>query len=211
MVAGGGGAVPDSELFVGAVGWDHDAWAGTFFPDDLPADWRLTYYANEYPLVLVPAALWQGASPEQAAAWADDVADAFRFFLDAPPGPWRADGAGPRLRACANALGERFAGVLADEPPPGDPVERLFLPRREPRVPGRLYVSRGAAPRRTCDRVLVWEGGRLPDLPERRGALEALVQGCARGRDAALFIAGSPPSIDGLEETLTLARLMGLS
>ena len=211
MIAGGGGTVQDTELLVGAVGWDHDAWAGSFFPEDLPPDWRLTYYANEYPLVLVPAALWQGVSPEQAAAWADDVADAFRFFLEAPPGAWGAKGAGASLRACADALGGKFAGLLAGEPPPGDPVERLFLPRKDPRVLGRLYVAEGAAPRRSCDRALVWEGESLSGLPERRAALEALVQGCAEGRDAALFIAGSPPNLDGLEETLTLARLMGLS
>ena len=211
MVAGGGGAVPATELFVGAVGWDHDGWAGNFFPEDLPPDWRLTYYANEYPLVLVPAASWQGASLEQAAAWADDVADAFRFFLEAPPGAWRGDGAGAGLRACIDALGGKFAGLLADAPPPGDPVERLFLARKDPRVPGRLYVAEGTTPRGNCDRVLVWEAERLPGLPERRAALEALARSCAAGCDAALFIGGSPPNLDGLEETLTLARLMGLS
>ncbi len=47
--------MPDNRpaFHVLAVGWDHPAWQGSFYPDDLPADWRLTYYANEVPGVLL--------------------------------------------------------------------------------------------------------------------------------------------------------------
>ena len=42
------------ELLLRARDWEHPAWNQEFYPDDLPEDWRLSYYANEFPVVLVP-------------------------------------------------------------------------------------------------------------------------------------------------------------
>lgn len=43
-------------IFIGSAGWQHDAWQGNFYPEDLPEDWRLGYYANEFPVVLLTEA-----------------------------------------------------------------------------------------------------------------------------------------------------------
>jgi len=37
-----------AELVVGARGWEHAQWLETYYPDDLPEDWQLDYYANEF-------------------------------------------------------------------------------------------------------------------------------------------------------------------
>lgn len=70
-------------LIVGARDWDHPAWKGTFYPEDLPKDWRLSYYANEFSGVLLPESVWRPAKPEVIAIWCDNVADGFLFFLEA--------------------------------------------------------------------------------------------------------------------------------
>ena len=69
-------------LIVGARGWDHAGWRGAFYPEDLPQEWRLTYYANEFTGVLVPESVWRAADPETIAIWCDDVTDGFLFFLE---------------------------------------------------------------------------------------------------------------------------------
>ncbi|MCB1902616.1 MAG: hypothetical protein KDI18_00590 [Gammaproteobacteria bacterium] len=69
-------------LIVGARGWDHAGWHGIFYPDDLPVDWRLSYYANEFAGVLVPEAVWRAADPVEIKHWCGDVADGFLFFLE---------------------------------------------------------------------------------------------------------------------------------
>lgn len=43
-------------VLIGSVGWRHRAWQDSYYPADLPPEWQLGYYANEFPVVLVPAA-----------------------------------------------------------------------------------------------------------------------------------------------------------
>ncbi|PKM45781.1 MAG: hypothetical protein CVV05_05845 [Gammaproteobacteria bacterium HGW-Gammaproteobacteria-1] len=90
-------------MFIASLGWDHAGWCGSFYPDDLPPEWRLAYYANEFRAVVVPAALWRGADAGTAAQWATDTAEGFRFLLEA------AAGAPPA--ALVQALGERYGGT----------------------------------------------------------------------------------------------------
>ena len=68
-------------ILIGAGGWFHPGWQTEFYPDDLPEDWRLGYYANEFPVVLVTAREW--ALPEaDAAQWYDDTDPSFRFVVE---------------------------------------------------------------------------------------------------------------------------------
>ncbi|WP_172600456.1 DUF72 domain-containing protein [Sulfurivermis fontis] len=90
-------------MYIASLGWDHAGWSGTFYPDDLPPEWRLTYYANEFRAVVVPAALWRRADVATAAQWAADTAEGFRFLLEG------ADIV-PPLELTA-ALGGRYGGV----------------------------------------------------------------------------------------------------
>ena len=68
-------------LNLGAVGWDHDRWCGEFYPDDLPREWRLTYYANEYRTVLIPEVYWLDRNISEFLKWYEDVPENFRFYL----------------------------------------------------------------------------------------------------------------------------------
>lgn len=77
-------------ISVGAYGWRHSHWSGTFYPEDLPVsaeeDWRLTYYSNEFNCVLVPADYWLCLSDQDDAIdcehWLDEVNDEFQFYVE---------------------------------------------------------------------------------------------------------------------------------
>ena len=96
-------------LIVGARGWDHSAWNGAFYPEDLPEDWRLSYYSNEFRGVLLPESVWQTAGPREIASWCDDVADGFLFFLQASD-PLAA---GPQAETYRVLFGSHWGGVPA--------------------------------------------------------------------------------------------------
>ncbi len=70
------------DILVGARGWDHASWGGGFYPDDLPEEWRLTYYSNCFGGVLVPEGSVMAADGENLAGWLEDVTEDFRFFVE---------------------------------------------------------------------------------------------------------------------------------
>jgi hypothetical protein len=71
-----------SLVFVGAMYWDHPAWRGSFYPEDLPGDWLLSYYNTQFQAVFLPEAVWQTASEATWAQWLDDTQAGFHFVLE---------------------------------------------------------------------------------------------------------------------------------
>lgn len=66
---------------IGTCGWDYDAWSGSYYPDELPQDWRFGYYSNEYRSVLVPVDHWSGDTGGGPEDWIEDADPDFRFVL----------------------------------------------------------------------------------------------------------------------------------
>jgi len=66
---------------LGATGWQHRHWSASFYPDDLPADWQLTYYSNAFNTVLVPVDYWHNNASSVCAGWLENVHGEFRFFV----------------------------------------------------------------------------------------------------------------------------------
>jgi uncharacterized protein YecE (DUF72 family) len=76
---------PTYHCYLGASGWDHTTWIGAFYPEDLPPEWRLSYYNTSFECVYLPYTLWSQASLETLAAWSAETLDHFCFLLEAPP------------------------------------------------------------------------------------------------------------------------------
>jgi len=75
-------------VLIGAAGWQHPAWRGRFYPDDMPDDWLLSYYNSQFSAVYLPAsAVWQAASGTLWAQWLYDTRDGFYFVLEGEAGP----------------------------------------------------------------------------------------------------------------------------
>lgn len=73
-------------LLLGAKGWEWPAWDGGFYPEDMPPEWRLTYYNTQFSCVFLPSERWRGAEMEEIAQWARDTHDRFLFLLEGEAG-----------------------------------------------------------------------------------------------------------------------------
>ncbi len=72
--------IHDKTIRVGACDWQHAHWQGSFYPEDLPEDWQLSYYANEFSVVLVPEVRWR-AEAADFDEWLDQVPQGFQFYF----------------------------------------------------------------------------------------------------------------------------------
>lgn len=70
------------ELAIAAYGWSHSSWNGNFYPDDLPEDWHLSFYSNEFRAVVAPASAWSGFDPVEVERWMEDTPGEFTFYLE---------------------------------------------------------------------------------------------------------------------------------
>lgn len=191
------------ELLVVADGWDHDGWVGPFYPDDLPGDWRLGYYANAFRGVLVPAATVAGAHRGTAEGWLEDTPAGFRFVLEVDP-----ERPPATYEEVVTALGERLAGVVTTAP--GKP------PAVPPGVP--LAAPGGGAP--GVDPVWQDHGpglgswfGRVPGVPPSgrpcRDLLERFLA-VAAGRPRGVLVFPALAETPGrLAEARVIAELLG--
>lgn len=67
---------------VACVDWDNPQLvASGFYPDDLPADWHLTYYANYIMACVLSPEKWLNASADDIADWCDQTQENFWFYL----------------------------------------------------------------------------------------------------------------------------------
>ena len=97
-------------ILIGANGWQHPQWDGEFYPDDLPVEWKIGYYGNEYPIAVVPNTYWKSGS-DQYAEWLEESDESLRFICE-----WPATGASEedyaQAREGIESLKERVGGVL---------------------------------------------------------------------------------------------------
>lgn len=70
------------ELYIAARSWNHSSWRGNFYPEDLPDDWRLSYYSNEFHAIVVPESEWVDIDLVEIERWIDDTNEEFLFFLE---------------------------------------------------------------------------------------------------------------------------------
>jgi len=80
-------SVETHRVLMGACGWKHQAWLDDFYSEDLPEEWQLGYYSNEFPVVYVSSKDWLDGSNldnSEISEWAEDVSGSFRFILEVP-------------------------------------------------------------------------------------------------------------------------------
>jgi len=69
-------------IFVGSRGVSHPAWCEGFYPDDLPLEWRLSYYGNEFRALLLLQDDINSLSREEVVEWLEDLNDDFRLLYE---------------------------------------------------------------------------------------------------------------------------------
>ena len=110
--------------WVGTSGFSYDEWKGNFYPEDLPAKNRLTYYASKLPTVEINNTFYRMPREPLLQGWAAQVPETFRFVLKAPQRithikrlkPECVEDTAYLLRTAA-VLGDRLGPLLFQLPP----------------------------------------------------------------------------------------------
>ena len=110
-------------VLAGTSGFSYKEWKGSFYPEDLPPDRMLAYYAERLPAVEINNTFYRMPKPALLESWAAEVAPEFRFVLKASQRITHFK----RLKetasevdyffGVASTLGERLGPVLVQLPP----------------------------------------------------------------------------------------------
>jgi uncharacterized protein YecE (DUF72 family) len=71
------------QFFVGTSGYSYKEWKGTFYPEKLPADEMLSYYAQRFSTVEINNTFYRMPNASVVESWAGQVPESFRFVLKA--------------------------------------------------------------------------------------------------------------------------------
>lgn len=188
-------------LDIVTCGWELPGWEREFYPADLPADWRLTFFANEFPAVMVANESWAGVGEALLRAWSDDVPEGFRFYLEDPGAV-----ADPlHLGLARRALGVKLAGRVSEAA--AGAVAALSV---RPVVCFRILRDSDGVPEGDC--LPAWRIPRahVRDLRAGRDWLESLSTRVPGGRGL-LVLAGEDIRIEDLRRWWHLVSLMGVA
>jgi uncharacterized protein YecE (DUF72 family) len=72
------------EVLAGTSGYSYKEWKGSFYPEKLPADGMLRYYAERFPTVEINNTFYRMPGEEMLSRWAAEVPANFAFTLKAP-------------------------------------------------------------------------------------------------------------------------------
>ena len=178
-------------FLAGAEGWDHGVWQGVLYPEDLPADWRLAYYALRFDVVMLTWSQVRSVSVSTLIAWAADTSEDFRFIIRCGQ-----QAALRELGSAQDALGCRLAGVLLD----ADPVATGRLAQS-----GHALHAIDGTP--APGRVLL-----VPplDIRARANWLTAQLAQCPCNEPVYGLVPGPSPALQALAELSNLIELVGV-
>ena len=71
-----------ANIMIASNGCWHSNWENTFYPDDLPEDWRFSYYSNEFSALFLRYREWSTLPRETLEAWMEDCDPHFQFLLE---------------------------------------------------------------------------------------------------------------------------------
>ena len=131
-------------LYCGTSGFSFKEWKGPFYPEKLPAEDMLSFYASKLPAVEINNTFYRMPRKDVVAGWREQVPPQFRFVIKAS----RRISHIKRLKDCAEPakflfdavaqLGDRLGAVLVQLPPHFRADEgrlRDFLRLVPPRIP----------------------------------------------------------------------------
>jgi uncharacterized protein YecE (DUF72 family) len=72
------------QLLAGTSGFSYKEWLGRFYPEKLPADEMLRYYAERFPTVEINNTFYRMPAEAILARWSQEVPQTFAFTLKAP-------------------------------------------------------------------------------------------------------------------------------
>lgn len=110
-------------VLVGTSGWSYKEWKGSFYPEKIPPEDMLHFYASRFSTVEVNNSFYRIPSERVLAGWAEQVPEGFRFVLKASRRITHnnrlkdEDGSLAYFLQAVNPLGGRLGPTLFQLPP----------------------------------------------------------------------------------------------
>ena len=177
----------DGGLLLGTVGWQRGDWLSEYYPEDLPSEWRLAYYANDCGCVPLGGEAWLGMDPETLRESLEEAEGRLVYFLEAPS-RW-----GSQERSRLSLFADLRAILLTDQPDPG----QAQWPQWTAQGPG-VWVDRDSGTGLICWPLDGW------DMRVLRSRVDTLSSDAV-----ALILDGPVASPARVPELRTLLELLG--
>jgi len=192
-----------ADIVVGARGWLHEQWIASYYPEDIPSEWRLGFYANEFNALLVPWAQWS-ESIEALEEGLEDTDDDFHLYLELPDAP-------QSLPEHWHVIADQVRGLVCTQ---GD-ASHWFEIAESAGVPLLAEIQSesvfiGYAPYGEASasiELAMIDGTKIDDLTLMREQLEQALQ-LADSRLDFIFI-DTAPTLDAMRNTMMIAELLG--
>ena len=201
----------------GALGWQHEAWNDTYYPEDLPEDWRLDYYSHHFNFVVIRQVEWRQATRDDITQWLEDVPDDFLFYLSVDAGN-PDSGLLDQLLLITSIMGKRLSGILPGGMKQHVPNEMIMELSRLVTV----YVDVDDSSGMAGNIKYCWRPGRkvagaaLGILPaestiDMRGMRVCIQEFLAQGeedQDLRLVFEGEPPSVKAMQDAQVIIEML---
>jgi uncharacterized protein YecE (DUF72 family) len=158
-----------TQLLAGTSGFSYKEWLGKFYPEKLPVDQMLRYYASHFGTVEINNTFYRMPAETMLANWAEEVPEGFSFTLKAP----RRITHELRLKECAThvaeflrrarTLGAKAGPVLFQLPP--------YLKKDLPRLRDFLALLPAEQPAAFEFRNDSWQDDEVYGTLRERGAM----------------------------------------
>jgi len=121
-----------AQVWVGTSGFSYKEWKGIFYPEALPGEQMLAYYASRFRTVEIDSTFYRMPTETGLQKWADTAPPNFRFAIKAPQQithreRLRLPSGAVRLTEVTPTLGEK-CGLIGFQLPPNFKID---LPRLE--------------------------------------------------------------------------------
>ena len=67
-------------VHLGTLGWEFPAWQQDYYPEDIPSDWKLAFYANDFSALVLPESFWQGERLQAVVEQLEDIDPGFSVY-----------------------------------------------------------------------------------------------------------------------------------
>lgn len=72
------------DFYLGTSGYDYKEWTDSFYPEDLPASRRFSYYSERFRAVEINGTFRRMPTESMLAGWSEKAPDGFRYAMKAP-------------------------------------------------------------------------------------------------------------------------------
>ena len=201
-----------SRVLIGSLGWSFPDWDVSFYPEDIPDDWKLTFYANEFSAVVLPEAVWSGDEFSDIAEMVDELDESFKVYCLVETSLPDAE----QITQIKEGLDQYFAGFIVKS---AVNVDSFDLSMHESfllhygvefgdEFKGRYWAGVNEQSDKPLSLLLLEEA---IDLRELRQHFESRQNSLKSEDDIMVFLQAESPSIQYLHDLRTLLELMAIA